>query len=81
MFVIDSKFQQNAYGKEVIQSLCEQCKLAQWKSIGLGVHLKNWKGLRFWNKNGFSKIIGIYGDKEYSDTSYSIIGLRNELNC
>lgn len=80
MFVIDKTYREHSYGKEVIESLIEKSKQADWKTIGIGVHLKNWRGLRFWNKNGFNKIIGIYGDKDYSESSYSIIGLRNELH-
>jgi RimJ/RimL family protein N-acetyltransferase len=79
MFIIDNEFQGNAYGQEVIKSICEICREFGWKSIGLGVYLKNWKGLRFWNKNGFDKIIGIYGDKEYSQNTFSVIGLKQEL--
>lgn len=79
MFVIDKKVQGKSYGKEVIQTICNQCKEYGWKAVGLGVYLKNWKGLRFWNNNGFHKITGIYGDKEYSEDSFSIIGLKNEL--
>ncbi|EQB86192.1 hypothetical protein M918_15865 [Clostridium sp. BL8] len=63
-----------------IKSICNECKKQGWKSIGLSVYLKNWKGLRFWTNNGFDKIIGIFGDKKYSETTFSIIGLQKELN-
>jgi GNAT superfamily N-acetyltransferase len=79
IFVIDKEAQGNAYGQEAIKSLCEECKKYGWKSIGLGVHLKNWKGLRFWRNNGFDKIMGIYGDKVFSENTFSIIGLSKEL--
>ncbi|WP_156476424.1 hypothetical protein [Clostridium sp. Marseille-P299] len=45
----------------------------------LGIYLKNWKGLRFWNSNEFNKIIGIYGNKDYIESSFAMIGLKNEL--
>ncbi|SHO43360.1 GNAT family N-acetyltransferase [Anaerocolumna xylanovorans] len=79
IFVIDKEVQGKAYGQEVIKAICDECKKAGWKSIGLGVYLKNWKGLRFWSNNGFNKIMGIYGDKEYSENTFSIISLRKEL--
>ena len=79
IFLIDKKVQGNSYGQEVINSICNECKKSGWKSIGLGVHLKNWKGLRFWYNNGFNKIIKISGDKEYSTNTFSIIGLNKEL--
>lgn len=79
IFLIDNKVRGNSYGEEAIKSICHECKKSGWKSIGLGVHLKNWKGIRFWKNNGFNKIMGIFGDKEYSETTFSIIGLNKEL--
>ena len=78
-FLIDKEVRGKLYGQEAIKSICEECIKAGWKSAGLGVHLKNWKGLRFWNNNGFNKIIGIYGDKIFNENAFSIIGLRKEL--
>lgn len=79
IFLIDKEVQGNSYGQVTIKSICDECKRSGWKTIGLSVHLKNWKGLRFWKNNGFDKIIGIFGDKEYSATTFSIIGLIKEL--
>jgi len=79
IFLIDKAVQGNSYGKEVIESICQECKNSGWKSIGLGVHLKNWKGLRFWTNNGFDRIIGVWGDKKYSETAFLVIGLKKEL--
>lgn len=79
LFVIDSEFQGKAFGQEVIKSICDECKKLECKSIGLGVYLKNWKGLRFWNNNGFNIITGVYGDKEYSENNFSLMGLRKEI--
>jgi GNAT superfamily N-acetyltransferase len=79
IYVIDKDVQGNAYGQEAIKAICEECKTSGWKSIGIAVHLKNWKGLRFWKNNGFDKIIGIFGDKEYSENTFSVIGISKEL--
>ena len=79
IFVINKELQGSAYGQEVIKSISKECKKSDWSSIGLGVYLKNWKGLRFWNNNGFNKIISINGDKEYSDKTFALIGLTKEL--
>lgn len=78
-FLIDKETRGKSYGKEVVESIFEQCKTAGWKSIGLGVHLKNWLGVRFWTKNGFNSITGIYGNKEYSESAFSIMVLKKEL--
>jgi len=79
MFVIDAEFHGCGLGQEVISSLSLEGKKRGWKAIGLGVYLKNWKGIRFWFHNGFNSITGIYGDKEYSENSFSLMVLRKEL--
>lgn len=79
MFVMHAEFQGHAFGQEVIKSLCLECKKLEWKSLGLGVYLKNWKGLRFWFNNGFNLITGVYGDKEYNENNFSLMGLRKDL--
>ena len=43
------------------------------------MNLKNWKGLRFWTKAGFDKVIGIYGDKVYNQNAFALIGLEKIL--
>lgn len=78
-FIVNKADQDHSYGKEALESIFDQCKASGWGSMGLGVYLKNWKGLRFWKNNGFNRIIGIYGDKEYSESTFSIIGLKKEL--
>lgn len=80
MFLIDKQEQRNSYGREVMEELCNQCLAAGWKFLGLAVHLKNWKGLSFWQKNGFDKLMGIYGDKEYNENAFAIMGLKRELS-
>jgi len=75
-FYIHKNFQQKGYGYEVIQSLLNEIKNCQFNKIALGVHLKNWQGLRFWIKNGFKTISGIYGDRNYSEEHFSIIALE-----
>ena len=41
--------------------------------------LKELEGASFLDKNGFDRIIGVWGDKKYSETAFSIIGLKKEL--
>lgn len=51
----------------------------EYKEIRINVALKNWSALRFWHKTGFDKINGVFGDKEYSEQSYSSIELVKYL--
>ena len=76
MFVINSNSQHTGYGSEIIELLTREAKKNEYTGIGIGVHLKNWKGLRFWTQNGFDKVTGISGDKEYANDKFSVIKLQ-----
>jgi ribosomal protein S18 acetylase RimI-like enzyme len=78
-FYIDKEFQNHGYGHEIIEELSNNLKKDGIDEIGVGVHLKNWPALRFWSRNGFNNITGIYGDKVISPSTFSIIGLRKIL--
>ncbi|QVK17447.1 GNAT family N-acetyltransferase [Mycoplasmatota bacterium] len=79
-FAIHKNQQHKGQGSEVVQALYAQLNNSQFKKISLGVHLKNWQGLRFWVKNGFDKIAGFYGDKEYSENHFSLIILERLID-
>ncbi len=79
MFVIDKKYRHQNYGSKAITSLIETAKAKGWKRFGLGVYLKNWAGLRFWVNNGFKEIGGIFGDKQFSDTTFSLMRLHRNI--
>ncbi len=79
MFVISSNSQHAGYGGEIIELLSRKAKESGYAGIGIGVHLKNWKGLRFWTQNGFDKVTGISGDKEYATDKFSVIKLQKIL--
>ncbi len=64
-----------------MESLIKDAMETIYRKIGLGVHLKNWKALRFWTKAGFDKVIGIYGDKAFAQDNFSVIALERSLQC
>ncbi len=76
MFLMDPSHQKQGYGGEVIQGITREAAEKNYTHMGIGVYLKNWKSLRFWYQNGFNKIIGIYGDKEYSQETFALMGLE-----
>lgn len=54
------------YGTEIIREVVNQAKqLNGYRSIQLGVYLRNWPALRFWKKVGFDKIVTYSGDKAF----------------
>lgn len=79
IFLINKKHQHHHYGQKVISSIIDLCRENGWKQCGVGVYLKNWAALRFWSRNGFSRIGRIYGDKEYSADTFSVVSLFNDL--
>lgn len=79
MFLMNPSFQMQGYGTEVLNALEVEAIKAEFTHMGLGVYLKNWKGLRFWQRNGFTTIRGIYGDKDYSENTFALMGLEKLL--
>ena len=80
-FVIDKKHQQQGIGKEIIAEVRHQAVQNGFSKISIGVHLKNWPALRFWSANGFDKIRGIFGDKEYGIDKFSVVSLECDLGA
>lgn len=79
LFVIDSRMQKSGYGSEIVGLLSRQAKKSGFAALGLGVYLKNRKGLGFWKKNGFDKVIGISDSEEYAADEFPIIKLKKIL--
>lgn len=79
MLIIDKEYQSKGYAKEVIEFINNELKTTAYQKIGIGVYLKNWRGLNFWIKQGFIKINKMYGDKEYSEHNHAIIALMKEV--
>lgn len=79
MFLMNPSCQEQGYGSEVLHALEVEALKEGYTHMGLGVYLKNWRGLRFWKSNGFNTIRGIYGDKEYSEHTFALMGLEKIL--
>lgn len=79
IFVLDQEYRKNGYGQEIIEFISAEVRKTEFMKIGIGVHLKNWPALRFWTKAGFDKILGIYGDEKFSETTFALMGLEKSL--
>lgn len=79
IFVIDAPEQEAGVGKEIITQLTAEAKAAGLSKIGVGVYLKNWKGLRFWFNNGLSRVTAIKGDKEFGEGKFAVIHLEKSI--
>jgi len=77
---IHPAYQNQGYGREVVQGLIEVVAgLHAYSAIRLGVALKNWPALRFWTAAGFDRIVEIRGDKVHSDQSFAFLYLERRL--
>lgn len=79
LLIIETSHQGKGYARQAIQALTEVSAASQFNKLGVGVALKNWKGLRFWTQAGFTHIRGIYGDKTYSPETFSLAALEKIL--
>lgn len=79
LFIIDSKYRRNGYGTQCLQSIINFAKSNDLTHIGIGVSLKNWRGLRFWHSIGFDKIERITGDVLYSEKTHALLSLSRPI--
>jgi len=80
LFVMDKEYRKNGYAQEAMEMIIRESTKTDFKKIGIGVHLKNWRGLRFWTKAGFNKVFAVFGDEIYSEDTYALIGLEKILD-
>lgn len=71
--------QHNGYAQEYVSYILQEASKIGFTEARVGVHLKNWPALRFWTRFGFDKIIGIVGDKEHSEKTFSVLRLQKRL--
>lgn len=72
-------YRNNRYGQEVIMKLCNQALELGFYQVRLGVSLKNWLGIYFWNKLGFDTILKFQGDKVLDKNSFALLELGKNL--
>lgn len=78
--IIDKKYQGNNFGQTIVDLLLNELKkMNTFTRVQLIASMKNWPAIRFWARNGFSKIIDIKGDKVYSENAFANIILENRL--
>lgn len=71
--------QHYGYAQEFVNYIIGEAAKLGFSESRIGVHLKNWPALRFWTQLGFDKILGIGGDKEHSEKTFSTIIFTRKL--
>lgn len=79
MFVLHPDQQQQQYGSEVAQGISNHLRALGYPAIQLDVYLKNWPALRFWIKQGFTKIDDLSGDRVHSAEAHARLRLEKTL--
>lgn len=79
LFVMDKGQRKQGYAQEAIEWITRESGRTNYNKIGIGVHLKNWRGLRFWIKSGFNQAFAVYGDETYSENTFALIGLEKTI--
>lgn len=73
---ISSKKRGNGYGYSIVESISSYFKANNYKNIKISVSLKNWQGIRFWNKCGFSTITNVDIDGPFGNSNYGSFELE-----
>lgn len=64
IFVIHQNLARQGHGNKVLDLIHQELYDKNKHDLGLGVKLKNINALKFWTKNGFTKVLGVYGDND-----------------
>jgi GNAT superfamily N-acetyltransferase len=66
-------------GRAIIKTYEEIWKNQGMKKVVLNVDLRNWAGIRFWFRNGYSNIVGWLGDNNYTENANAMLRLEKQL--
>jgi len=78
LFILRSA-QSQGHGKKILVAYEKYWKQKGFTKIVLNVDLKNWIGIQFWLKNGYTKIEEYIGDEEYSVKTFAMLRLSKNL--
>ncbi len=66
-------------GKKISDMITWYCKDKEFVSIRVAVSLKNWNGIKFWNKCGFNHLTAVSTDGVFSEENYGCIELEKQM--
>lgn len=72
---ISRKNRCNGYGYSIVESISSYFKSNYCNNIKISVSLKNWHGIKFWNKCGFSTITNVDIDGPFGNSNYGCLEL------
>lgn len=78
-FCVDRSGQRPGYGRQFVEGLAREARRAGFRRRMLAVALKNWAAIRFWVKQGFNRVDGVYGDKDYAPDAFATLAVERPL--
>ena len=75
VFVISSEFRSMGHARKILKKIEAEMIPNSINKIAIGVNLSNISGLKFWTQNGFTDVLGVYGDN-----TEGIIGLTKRIS-
>lgn len=66
----------NGYGYNIVESISSYFRANNCNNIKISVSLRNWQGIRFWNKCGFSTIANVDIDGPFGNSNYGSLELE-----
>ncbi|MHC1776202.1 MAG: GNAT family N-acetyltransferase [Lentimicrobium sp.] len=75
IILISKVHRKEGFAQEAIEAISAECTRAGFEQIGIGVYLKNLRGLRFWINAGFREVTGISAEDDNSENTFAFIRL------
>lgn len=79
LFIVDEKHRRNHYGYESVQAMKDFAKSLGATHLGIGVSLKNWRGMHFWHAVGFNSITKVVGETVFTPEGKAMVSLKMPL--
>jgi GNAT superfamily N-acetyltransferase len=71
--------QRKGLAEECVELLSHEAEAAGFSRMRLGVDLRNWPALRFWQRAGFDHVAGFLGEREFGPGASASIILERRI--
>ena len=79
LLFLDENKRKHGYGRQVVNAVCNHLMNSGFSEARVAVSLRNWPGLKFWQRCGFDTITRVAGDSSFSPEGYASMELKRTL--
>lgn len=79
IFIIHKDYRKKGFGKTAINQFISTIPKQSYQSVGIGVDLKNFSGMKFWTSIGFNQIVKVVGDDTFSEDTFATALLKRSI--